>query len=170
MVGYGRNPYQAVQDLRSTLQRAISCVASSVLTVQSATGYGVGSTHALILGTPEPVKLPGSSVALSIRVYAQVAEPIGEAPWRADLASYFHTLRDLEGREILAYHWHPDSRSPITFPHLHLGAGSRVGREELQKAHVPSGPVELEDLLLMAIREFGVQPRREDWREILGSQ
>lgn len=169
MVGYGRNPYQAVQDLRSTLQRAISCVTSSVFMVQSANGYAVGSTHALVLGSPEATRLPGSSIALSIRVYARVAERTGEAPWRADLASYFYTLRDLEGQEILAYHWHPNSRSPITFPHLHLGAGSRVGREELQKAHVPSGRVELEDVLAMAIREFGVRPRREDWARILGT-
>jgi hypothetical protein len=46
--------------------------------------------------------------------------------------------------------------------------GSGVGREELQKAHIPTGRVELEDVLLLAIREFGVRPRRDDWEEILG--
>lgn len=168
--GYGRNPYGAVQDLRSSLQRSISCVTPSVVVVQSAKGYAVGSMHALVLGSPEPARLPGSGVALSIRVYARVAERVREAPWRADLASYFYTLRDLEGQEVVAYHWHPESRSPMTFPHLHLGAGARVGREELQKVHLPTGRVELEDVLLMTIREFGVKPRRDDWREILGPQ
>lgn len=58
----------------------------------------------------------------------------------------------------------------MDFPHLHLGAGSGVSREGLQKAHIPTGRVELEDVLLMAIRELGVRPRRDDWQEILGSQ
>jgi hypothetical protein len=78
-------------------------------------------------------------------------------------------LREPEGPEIVAYHWHPGRRSPIDFPHLHLGAGSGVDREELHKAHLPTGRVELEDVLLMAIQEFGVRPRREDWEEILGT-
>jgi hypothetical protein len=171
VVGYGRNPYQAVQDFRSSLQRAISCVTPSVIAVRSATGYGVGSEHALTLGVPEAVKLPGAGISLSVRAYARVVErDDGAAPWRVDLASYFHTLRDAQGREVIAYHWHPEGRSPIDFPHLHLGAGSVVGREELQKAHIPTGRVELEDVLLMAIREFGIRPRRDDWQEILGTR
>ena len=138
MVGYGRNPYQAVQDFRSSLQRAISCVTPSVIAVRSATDYGVGSEHALTLGVPEAVKLPGANIALSIRAYARVVErEDGAAPGRVELAYYFHTLQDAQGREIITYHWHPGGRSSIDFPHLHLGAGSGVGREELQKAHIP---------------------------------
>lgn len=170
-MGYGRNPYQAVQDFRSTLQRSVSCVTASVLTVRSVEGYGAGSEHALVLGDVEAVRLPGADVALSIRAYARVRESgddeAAASPWRADLVAYFYTLEERGGPEILAYHWHPDSRSPITFPHLHLETGARVGREELQRAHVPTGRVELEDVLLMAIREFGVRPRRDDWAKIL---
>ncbi|MGF1471184.1 MAG: hypothetical protein ACFB50_05485 [Rubrobacteraceae bacterium] len=124
----------------------------------------------MVLGSPEPTKLPGSGIALSIRAYARVVERTQKAPWRADLTSYFYTLKDLEGREIVAYHWHPESRSPITFPHLHLGAGAQIGREEIQKSHLPTGHVEIEDVLLMAIRELGVRPQRDDWEEILGPQ
>jgi hypothetical protein len=171
VVGYGRNPYGAVQDFRSSLQRAISCVTPSVIAVRSAAGYGVGSEHALALGVPEAVRLAGTDIALSVRAYASVVErEEGSAAWRVGLSSYFYTLRDAQGPEIIAYHWHPGGRSPIDFPHLHLGAGSGVGRDELQKAHLPTGRVELEDVLLMAIREFGVRPWRDDWEEILGSQ
>ncbi len=170
MVGYGRNPYQAVQDFRSSLQRAISCVSPSVIVVRSASAYGVGSEHALTLGVPEAVKLPGADIALSIRAYARVVErDDGVAPWSADLVSYFYTLRDAQAGEIVAYHWHTERRSPVDFPHLHLGAGSGVSRDELQKAHIPTGRVELEDVLAMAIREFGVRPRRDDWAEILAT-
>ena len=58
----------------------------------------------------------------------------------------------------------------MEFPHMRLGAVFGAGREEFQKAPIPTDRVELEDVLLMAIREFGVRPRRDDWREILGTR
>ncbi len=102
-MGYGRNPYQAVQDFRTTLQRSLSCVTPSVIAVRGTT-YEVGSEHALILGVPETVKLSGSDVALSVRIYARIVERGEGTPYRAYLTSYFYTLADLEGREILTYH------------------------------------------------------------------
>lgn len=169
--GYGRNPYGAVQSLRSALQRAISCVTPSVLTTRSARGYGPGSDHLLTLGSGEPARMAGiAEVSLWLRHFARVVEHEGsQGPWRADTVGYYYALLDVEGREIIAYHWHPGRRSSIDFPHLHLGAGSGVSRDELQKAHVPTGRVELEDVLALAIREFGVRPRREDWAEILSA-
>ncbi len=122
----------------------------------------------MVLGAPEAATLARSAIALSIRAYARVAERQRGGPWRADLTSYFYALRDSEGREIVAYHWHPDSRSSIRFPQLHLGAGGQIGREELQKSHIPTGYIELEDVIGLAIREFGVRPRRDDWAEVLG--
>jgi len=115
------------------------------------------------------VRLPGADLSLSVQVFARVSEQAGQAPWTVSPFGYSYALREPEGPEIVAYHWHPGRRSPIDFPHLHLGAGSGVGREELQKAHIPTGRVELEDVLMMAIREFGVRPRREDWARILGA-
>jgi len=115
------------------------------------------------------VRLPGANLSLSVQVFARVSEQAGQAPWTVSPFGYSYALRESQGPEILAYHWHPGRRSPIDSPHLHLGAGSGVGREELQKAHIPTGRVELEDVLLMAIREFGVRSRREDWEEILSA-
>jgi hypothetical protein len=114
------------------------------------------------------VRLPGADLSLSVQVFARVSEQAEQVPWTVSPFGYSYTLREPEGLEILAYHWHAGRRSPIDLPHLHLGAGSEVSREELQKAHVPTGRVELEDVLLMVIREFGVRPRRDDWQEILG--
>lgn len=170
--GYGRNPYGAVQNLRSALQRAISCVTPSVLTVRSSAGeYGPGSEHALTLGSGEPARMAGiAGISLWLRHFARVSGHEGlQGPWRADTVGYYYAILDKEEQEVISYHWHPGRRSPIDFPHLHLGAGSGVSRDELQKAHVPTGRVELEDVLLMAIREFGVTPRREDWARILGA-
>jgi hypothetical protein len=68
------------------------------------------------------------------------------------------SLDDANDQEILAFHWHPDSRSSITHPHLHISAGARVGYAPLQKAHVPSGHVALQEVLRFAITDLGVEP------------
>lgn len=78
-----------------------------------------------------------------------------------------YSLNDAAGREILAYHWHPEGRSRITKPHLQLGKGADVRRTELADAHLPTGNVTLDENLLLAITEFGVRPIRADWHEIL---
>lgn len=79
----------------------------------------------------------------------------------------------MDGHEIIAYHWHPNQTDPggrvVAFPHLHLRYGAQVGRKQLQKAHLPTGRVAVEDLLRIAITEFGVSPLRNDWEDILGN-
>jgi hypothetical protein len=80
---------------------------------------------------------------------------------------YQYTLRDIDGREIIAYHWHPEGRSHVTTPHIHLGPGAEMGRRDLARAHLPTGQVMLEDVLRFAITELGVRPLRRDWSEVL---
>jgi hypothetical protein len=73
-------------------------------------------------------------------------------------------LDDADGREVLSFQWHPGGRSPVTWPHLHLGAGAEVGRAELTSAHLPTGRVAIEEVLGLAISELGVEPLRGDER------
>jgi hypothetical protein len=65
---------------------------------------------------------------------------------------YTYALETDDGSEILAYHWHPDMG--VDTPHLHLSKRSRVGRKQLQTAHLPTGCLEPEDLsrLLVELR------------------
>lgn len=77
------------------------------------------------------------------------------------------SLEDADGHEILAYHWHPEARSHVTTPHLHLGAGAGALRAELTKAHLATGPVSPTVLLALAIESFGARPRRADWSVVL---
>ena len=78
-----------------------------------------------------------------------------------------YALYDVDGREVVAYHWHPEGRSGVTTPHLHLGTGASVGRRDLAGAHLPTGRILLEDVLRLGVAELGVRPLRRDWREIL---
>ncbi len=78
--------------------------------------------------------------------------------WEAETTTYFDSLDDADQREIVAFHWRPDRRSPITEPHLHLGPGARVGYERLHRAHIPTGQITIQDVLLLAINDLGVDP------------
>ena len=71
---------------------------------------------------------------------------------------YMFSMYDANHQEIIAFHWHPDGRSPVTHPHLHIGAGARAGYERLQKAHLPTGHITIHDVLRFAIADLGVEP------------
>lgn len=78
---------------------------------------------------------------------------------------YEYTLLTASEREILAFHLHPGRG-----PHLHFGAGAGELFEPLYKAHVPTGPVSLAEVVLMLVRDFGVEPLRADWETVLEAE
>jgi hypothetical protein len=125
--------------------------------------------HPLTVGDLDPLPLAGAGrLSLSIWHYYHVAEePERPSHWAVRTAGYQYVLYGADGRAIVAYHWHPAGRSPVITPHLHLGAGAEVGRRDVADAHLPTGHITLEDVLRLAISEFGVRPLRRDWSEIL---
>jgi hypothetical protein len=81
----------------------------------------------------------------------EIVEAEGErGPWKCSTQWYQYSLNDAEGREIVAYHWHPAGESNVTRPHAHLGVGARVDHPQLLKAHLPTNRVSIEDFLLSA--------------------
>ena len=80
------------------------------------------------------------------------------------MSSYQYGLGDDEGREIVAYHWHPPAGFSST--HLHLSGAAGTLRPELQSAHLPTGYVPFADVVLMLIRDFNVRAR-QDYRSVL---
>lgn len=148
------------------LQQAVSCVSPAVVSY----ALEAPDTYGVALRGQEPDKrfvrlYDGSGLGLAAQY--RVAAVAGERGWEATLAAYRYDLWDRDGREILSYHWHPAARSHVTTPHLHLGMGAASWRPELAKAHLPTGRVTLEDVLLLAIQELDVPPLRGDWRTIL---
>ena len=85
--------------------------------------------------------------------------------WQTRAVRYEYTLDDADGREILAYHWHPHGRSHVTIPHLHLGAALCDLRAEMHHAHLRTGMVTPIALLALAIEQFDIRPRLADWAE-----
>src|ERR1035441_102287 len=79
--------------------------------------------HTVFVGDGLPVALGGPGL-LKLRLvhHYRIAEvPDERGPWKVSTAGYFYALDDSRDREIIAYHWHPGGRSPIRFPHLHVG-------------------------------------------------
>ncbi len=111
-----------------------------------------------------------TTYSYSFRMFYRVGSDFkGRGLWEAAVAAYSYLLNDRDHKEILAYHWHPDTRNSVDFPHMHLGAGTGMARRELFRAHLPTGRITLEDMVRLTIIEFGVQPYRDDWREVLAA-
>lgn len=89
-----------------------------------------------------------------------------------DLLPPIREVSTEDGLEILAYHWHPDTRSHVLDPHLHVGPAT-IGTNAIYRpgvmhqVHFPTGFVPLASVIRMAIEELGVEPRRPDWESIL---
>lgn len=73
------------------------------------------------------------------------------------------------GHEIVAFHWHPETENNnVPFAHMHLGHGAADRlRNELYNIHFPSGRVAFEDLGMLLLDYFNVEPIRDDAREVL---
>jgi len=92
-----------------------------------------------------------------------------------EVSEYFYALLLSDETEIVAYHRHERSRSDVTDRHLHLGpAATRLDNpirpRELHKVHVPTDYVTLEQVIRLAITEFGVTPPRADRDAVLRPQ
>jgi hypothetical protein len=160
----GKTSRQALNSFLAPLQRALSCVTDAVLYCRLAPGARLDGTATLLPQTR--LKAVTETFYLSVTLYFRFIEGTGApGPYRVTTTAYYYSLFDSDEREIIAYHWHP--HGDIAFPHLHICAGARIGRADLRDAHIPTGRIALEDLLRMAITEFGVVPRRDDWREAL---
>lgn len=162
-----RNPAEAVQAFLDDLQLAVSCVTRDVL---------IHARPDDVLAQMRTTFLPRRPVPLSGRpplglevsqFYCVEEDALAPETWTVRTAGYRFHLRLREGPELLAYHWHPDDPNPVKIPHLHLSAGAQVQFDALARAHIPTGPVQLHDVLRLAIEDLGVRPLRPDWANVL---
>jgi hypothetical protein len=151
--------------LRQTLQQAVSCVTTSVIAQQTA---GVEGELSLLCRLAPTSGAEHITLALW-HYYAVVSDTSFDRRhrWQARTTAYFYRLDGADGREIIAYHWHPSGRSPSAQPHLHIGAGAGSLRTELHKAHLGTGFVTPVPLLSLLLESFAVRPQRVDWATVL---
>jgi hypothetical protein len=137
-----------------------------------------GVTFSITLNNDVPARVRVRSGSVPLHVYVAQDYRIRLDDETADdvppvsLIGYVYTLLASDGVEVVAYHWHPETTASLSFPHLHIGLAA-LGRDaavlpgQFHKVHLPTGPVALEDFIRLAITEFGVEPRRADWADVL---
>jgi hypothetical protein len=165
----GSSPYEAVANFLRPLQLAVSCVTDAVLR-PSPGGYDEKSGPHSITWPDFPPHLrqqaPGDGLYLSVAHYYRIVEDAtAQGPFRVRSAGYSYILHDVQGHELFAFQWHPQSSSHVTRPHLHLGVGLGV-TGAMPKLHVPTGRVALEQVIRLAI-DLDALPIRDDWEAIL---
>lgn len=133
-----------------------------------------GEAYFLQLGSGRPVRLAAKQghFWITIQQRFQLLHTPNDrerGPYRVTTRAYNYTLAEDsggdEGQEIMAFQW--DANDGLPFPHMHLSFATGALRAEFQHAHIPTGRVAVEDFLEFIIRDFGVTPLRESWRNDL---
>jgi hypothetical protein len=155
-----RTPAEAVEHYRGRTVRLLSCVTSVHVVVRA---YHLSDRpHQLELA--DTAKMRGGRLSIDVAEEYEIRkEPDG---WRVEVVGYLYAI-GYEGRELIAYHWHPSGNSPVTRPHMHVGTDVRVGDRWLGKVHLPTGTVALEQVVALAIVELGGEPLRDDWERLV---
>jgi hypothetical protein len=164
----GESSYEAVQNFLQPISLILSCITRVVPDVSG--GYYVAAdSHVLTLAKADRVPLQGESrLSLTLTQHYRVIEDIQpRGPWRVTTTVYQYSFDDVNGNEVISFQWHPNQRSNVKFPHVHMGYGSGVTRPELIKAHIPTGRVFPEDVIRFAISDLNVRALRADWTSIL---
>jgi len=159
-----KNQGAAIEALLGPLQRAVSCVSKAVIRRGAA---NADDPDFLTLGD-RYVPLQGRyRLELSVLhtyVLKQRASELGA--WQASTANYFYQVREWDGQEVIAFHWHPGRRGQPDFPHLHVT--SQSGSVQIPaKSHVPTGRISIESVVRFLIEELDVRPLRPDWDRVL---
>lgn len=167
-----RSRGEAFRDYGSALQQAIACFTANRFFVRSV-AVPIADSFALNLANDDALELRDAhgtvQAALSISLYCREVQLLAPTSgWEIATVAYVYrlTAAEAEGapeREIVEYHWHPWV-ADVSFPHLHAtDAPARTSR-----LHFPTGYVTLQDVLTLAMREFGVRANRSDWERPLG--
>ena len=149
----------------------------NALTIVSA---GRGPADRLILRNRQraPYLLLDVSVEYTV---AYLPEEAMRQPYRTVTTNYAYAILDLSGKELFAYHWHPEGVSHVKTPHLHFSGAlpislpMRPGSPEATElwmghAHFPTRRIDLAQLVRFLIRDFDVEPRRPDWDRVLSER
>jgi hypothetical protein len=158
-----RTPAEAVEHYRGRTARLLASLTNAHAAVS---GYHAsGGPHRLLLADGDAVRLH-TEPRLTINVAEQYEVRQDSAGWRVEIVGYLYAI-SYEGRELISYHWHPDGDSPITEPHMHVGANIKVGDRWLGKLHLPTGAIGLDQIVALAIVEPGAEPLRDDWERLI---
>ena len=152
----GRTPEEARKAFLEPLQRALSCITDAKLFVSR--GKQPGEVEALAL-SEDPLRLTSARIGPVQFVLGHQFRVVqdGRKSWHVSTAAYRYHLLDDSGRELIAWHWHPESLGDTRLrghPHVHVQAGPIERR-----IHVPTGRVSVESVLRLLLIDLAVAAR-----------
>jgi hypothetical protein len=166
---FGTTSSEAVTAYVAAVQAAIRCISGEIV---RATGYRSDDpSQALVLARGVTASLVGGTMPLGLELrqfYRLVEDQVAprRLRWHVELTGYHYAFFvRRSGQELLAFHWHPHIVEK-SFPHVHLESGLGLLRDFVG-VHVPTGPLDLEDVIRFAIEELGVRPRVRSWAAVL---
>lgn len=159
------------------MNEALGCVTPGRMTVSGLGKAEVEGTYGLVLNRGDPVRLKAESpISLSVGRTVRIASINGSrrGPFEVQTVAYWYQYATTDNREILAFHWTPETHrlGERRYPHLHVGSVILADRTPIlpgrfNKAHIPTGPVSLAAVIRFGIEELGVRPIRAEWASVL---
>jgi hypothetical protein len=162
-----RTPHAAVTAFSEAIQQAVSCITIARFQPEGYRPNEKPYSGSLGHGRPVPVGSDEEITLKAVLRYRIVPDTGPVGGWTVRIVSYFYAIADSGGREFVAYQWDPFGRSPVTWPHMHLGSALGQVPRSFVRAHLPTGLVTLQDVIRVAIADLGVPPRRLDWETVL---
>lgn len=175
----GQTPTEAFHAYIEPLREALQCVTQQRLTLRERDRLTAGPPYTMALSNMDPVSLKGPfplrlTVGQIVRIVRTDESDDPRGPFQMRTVQYLYAFSTPQGQEILSFHWTPEAigANVVTTPHLHIGSVIAVGQTalrpgDLHKAHIPTGSVSVEAVVRLAIAEFGVEPLRPNWEEVL---
>lgn len=174
----GRTIDETITAFQEAVRDVWMCISDEGIFVRKRANPGDAGFVYVLGHRPAKVQLHrrGSSSLVFYMAHDFVVNQDAGGLWRAHTTQYIHELSDAGGQRILAYHYHPRGRGTDTYPspHLHVYAPVLSAERRLEKLHLPTNRVGLEDVASLLIEGYGVTVRepyaRDDrWRDILES-
>ncbi len=163
----GRTPTEAFAAFSEPLQTALACIASAKLTTSRGGRGDLHVEHVWTINRGEGVAVgPGLRLNATMR-YEIVRTSAQAQPFKISTRAYLYAIEGGNQEEILCAHWHPDSSSPVNWPHWHIGVAALLPHGVLTpRAHLRSSRIAFEEMVRYAI-ELGAHPRYDDWEQRL---
>lgn len=110
--------------LKEGFQRAVACATNEVLILSSGAYRPGDETHSLRFARGTVRLASADAISLALEYQFRIERSAADSNmWEARQVGYYYYFDDLQGREIIAYHWHPHVEG-MTYPHLHISSGA----------------------------------------------
>ena len=119
-----------------------------------------------------PVRL-SNGMSLNVEMSLRVNREPNPAAAQLQTMRATYAYQASEGLEdpspVFSYQYDRTASSPYPRCHLHVHATPEdyTGNKPFPRLHLPTRRISLEQVVWHLIQEHGVQPRREDWHEVL---